>query len=141
MNSPRPDTAAIVAFARRGLGLVGRAMLAWLFLWSGLFGIVPGFSSVVRMIADRGLPAPTVLAVGAGLVEIVAPLALFFRRTEAPAALLLAVYCLMTAVLFHAYWDAAPGQRFGEQVHFLKDVALSGAFLLLFLQALDRRPA
>jgi putative oxidoreductase len=123
----------------RILGLIGRAMLAWLFLWSGLFGIVPAFPAVVRMIADRGLPAPSVLAVGAGVVEIAAPLALFFRRTEAPAALSLAIYCFLTATLFHAYWAAEPAKRFNEQVHFLKDIALSGAFLLLFLQAFDRR--
>jgi putative oxidoreductase len=126
---------------RRALGLVARAMLAWLFLWSGLFGILPGFASVVRMIADRGLPAPAVLAVGAGIVEIGAPLALFFRSTEAPAGLLLAIYCLLTATLFHPYWEVEPGQRFDVQVHFLKDIALSGAFLLLFLQSIDRRPA
>ncbi|MFE7773673.1 hypothetical protein ACFU5O_07200 [Streptomyces sp. NPDC057445] len=47
-------------------------------------------------------------------------------------ALLIAVFCLPTAVLMHGFWkETDPGTRQTEQVMFLKDVALGGAALAL----------
>ena len=47
------------------------------------------------------------------------------------AALALAAFCVLTSVLFHAFWAAPEAGRMGEQIEFLKDFALAGGLLVL----------
>jgi putative oxidoreductase len=113
------------------LDLAGRIMIGALFAWSGLFGIVLPWPAVVEMIANRGLPAPTLLGIGAGALELLAPLALLVPRLEAWAALALAGYCLATAILFHDYWTLEQPDRLEQMFHLLKNIALAGALLVI----------
>ncbi|MET0531990.1 MAG: DoxX family protein [Microvirga sp.] len=113
------------------LDLLGRLMIALLFLWSGVFGIVLGWPSAPDMIARRGLPAPTLLGLAAGAVELLAPIALFIPRLEVWAALVLAGYCIATAVLFHDYWMLEEPARLQQMFHFMKNIALAGALLVI----------
>jgi putative oxidoreductase len=82
-------------------------------------------------IANRGLPAPTLLGIGAGALELLAPLALLVPRLEAWAALALAGYCLATAILLHDYWMLDQPDRLEQMFHFLKNIALAGALLVI----------
>jgi putative oxidoreductase len=110
------------------MSLVGKLLVVALFWWSGVFGVLLGFSGTVGFIASGGLPWPVFAAAAAGVVELVVPLGLFLRRTEPWAAFILACYCLATALLFHDYWNAAHA---GQVLHFYKNIALAGAFLMI----------
>ena len=90
-------------------------------------------------IASKRLPFPTLAAVGAGAVELIVPVGLFFRRTESWAAFFLTAYCLLTAVLFHDYRAAVGGARAAQEMNFFKNLALAGA--LLIIAAHPRRDA
>ena len=66
------------------------------------------------------------LAIG---VELVCGLLVLFGYKTRIAGLLLAGFCVATAVLFHT--------RFGDRnqlLHFEKDLAIAGGFLMLFAQ-------
>jgi len=93
----------------------------------------------VGFIASKRLPFPTLAAVGAGAVELIVPVGLFFRRTESWAAFFLTAYCLLTAVLFHDYRAAVGGARAAQKMNFFKNLALVGA--LLTIAAHPRRDA
>jgi len=105
-------------------GLAGRLLLAALFLheaWSK----VNAYSAALAYMRAFGVPAellPLAIAVelGCGLLILCG----YHTRV---AALLLAAFCITTAVLFHT--------RFGDRnqlLHFEKDLAIAGGLLVLF---------
>lgn len=104
--------------------LVGRLLLAAIFLheaWSKL----TGYAGALAYMEVYGLPGPLLpLAIGTelgcGLLIVLG----FYTRA---AALILAGFCVATAVLFHINL----GDR-NQLLHFEKDLAIAGAFLVLF---------
>jgi len=116
------------------LSIIGRMMIGLLFVGSGVFGIVLEWPAVPDMIAAKGLPGPVLLGIGAACIELLCPLALFHPRLEAGAALILAAYCVGTAIVFHNYWTLQEPNRLMQQFHFLKNVSLAGALLVIAAQ-------
>ena len=103
--------------------LIARVMLASIFLVSGIPKI-QAYEQTVRYMATQGVPAqvlPLVIAleIGGGLAIL---LGLFSRW----AALALAVFAVVTAVVFHR--NLADD---GQMIHFLKNIAIAGGLLLL----------
>ncbi len=110
---------AVVAF-------IGRVMMAALFLAAGLgkLGDIAGTDAYIQSV---GMPAG--LALPAAVFEIAGGIAIALGIFTRFFALLLAGFCLITAVLFH--------NNFADKLqaaNFLKNVALAGGFLILFAQ-------
>ncbi|MEO8079995.1 MAG: DoxX family protein [Caldimonas sp.] len=112
--------------------LVARILLGLLFLISGI-GKVGGFDGTVGYIAAKGLPMPQVVAVLTILVELGGGLALVFGFFTRQAALALAVFTLLAAIIFHAFWAAPEAQKMMQQIHFLKNLSIVGGMLMLFV--------
>lgn len=81
---------------------------------------------------------PEVAAVGTILVEVIAGLAIAVGFKTRYAALALAVFTLLAAVLFHNYWAVPEAQMRVQQIMFFKNVALVGG--LLFIAAFGAGP-
>ena len=104
--------------------LLGRLLIAALFLheaWSKL----TGYSIAVTYAQAFGVPGvlvPAAIAVetGCGILILLG----YYARA---AALVLAGFCVTTAVLFHTNF----GNR-NELLHFEKDLAIAGGLLVLF---------
>jgi putative oxidoreductase len=114
MSFPVKDAAA----------LAGRLLLAALFLHEA-WSMLTGYSAAVAYAQAFGVPGqlmPFAIAVEAGCGGLI----LLGYRTRA-AALLLAGFCVATAVLFHTKL----GNR-NELLHFEKDLAIAGGLLVLF---------
>jgi len=118
--------------------LAGRVLMAVLFLLSGL-GKIGAYSATAAYMTAFGVPAallPVVIA-----TELLGSLAIMLGWKTRTAALLLAGFCLLTATIFH--------HNFADQqqmIHFLKDLAIAGGFLVLLANgagplSLDRRLA
>lgn len=113
-------------------GLIGKIMIAALFVWDAIFQFIPNFSDVAVYIGQSGLPWPRAVAVATIIFLIIAPLALFIEKVELFSLLALSAFCLLTAFIFHQYWDFENSDRNLEQIQFMKDFALSGAMLAIF---------
>ncbi|MBB2776683.1 UNVERIFIED_ORG: putative oxidoreductase [Comamonas terrigena] len=110
------------------LALVGRMLLAWLFVPAG-FGKIAGFSGAVGYATSVGLPLPEVgVAVGL-LIELVGGLMLLVGFMVRPAAVLLAFFTLVASFFFHAYWSLPADQAMMQQLMFNKNLAISGVLL------------
>lgn len=107
------------------LGLAARILLALLFIWSG-FGKIGGFEGTAGYIASKGLPLPQLLAAATIVVEIGAGLALLFGWLTRWAALVLALFTLLAALIFHAYWAVPAEQVMMQQIAFMKNLAVVG---------------
>ena len=103
---------------------LGRVLLSLIFILAGAskLGDLAGTGAYMQ-----GAGVPSMLALPAGLFELLAGLAIAAGFKTRPVALLLAGFCLLTAALFHS--------NLADQMQMalaLKNVALAGAFLLLF---------
>ena len=128
---------------QNAMALVGRVLLALMFLLSGI-GKIGGFEGTVGYISSVGLPLPSVLAAGALVLEIVAGIALIIGYKTRWAALTLALFTLVAAFLFHNYWAMPAGQQMMQQIIFLKNLAVTGGLLMLAMAgpgawSVDRR--
>lgn len=112
------------------LSLIGRLMLAALFLPAGLSKL-SGFEGTVGYIASVGLPMPQLAAIVAIAVEILAPIALILGWGTRWAALALALFTLAATFSFHAFWAMPAEQVMMQQLMFFKNIAVVGGLLVL----------
>jgi putative oxidoreductase len=110
--------------------LVARIFLAALFIVAGL-GKIPAYDGVAGYMQSVGLPGgllPLVIA-----LEIVGGLAIAVGYRTRVAAFLLAGFTLLSALFFHN-----PVIDPAEQTAFLKNLAITGGFLLLVIHGAGR---
>lgn len=112
------------------LALAGRLLLASLFLPAGI-GKLTGFAGTVSYISSAGLPAPTLAAAAALIVEIGGGAALIAGAGTRIAALVLALFTLVASFVFHAYWAVPADQQYVTQLLFFKNIAVAGGLLTL----------
>ncbi|HET9820761.1 MAG TPA: DoxX family protein [Burkholderiaceae bacterium] len=116
----------------QGLPLVvARILLALMFVLSG-FSKLAGLEGTAGYIASVGLPAPTLLALGAGVLEVVAGVALIVGFQARWAALALALFTLVATFLFHAYWSMPKEQQFMQMLMFQKNLGIVGGLLFVY---------
>jgi len=111
--------------------LVGRILLAVIFIISG-FGKIPGFEGTVGYIASKGLPVPQLVTVATILVELGGGILLAIGYKARWAALALGVFTLLAALIFHNFWAVEAAQQMDQQIHFLKNLAITGGMLMVF---------
>lgn len=110
------------------LSLIGRVLMAWLFIPAG-FGKIAGFSGSVAYASAMGLPMPEI-GVAIGLViELVGGILLLIGFMTRPAALALAFFTLVASFFFHAYWSLPADQAMMQQLMFNKNIAVVGGLL------------
>ena len=105
--------------------LAARVLLAFIFIMSG-WGKFFAIEGTAGYISSVGLPAGTLLAIGAAIVELVGGLFILFGFRTREAAWALAAFTLLAGFLFH-YQPADQMQM----ISFMKNVAITGGFLAL----------
>jgi putative oxidoreductase len=105
------------------VSLVGRILLATIFFVSGLSKIADPASTIGYLTAV-GMPLPEVAYAITVVLEVVGGLFLFLGYRVQPAAIALAVFSVVAAVLFHG--------QIGDQnqfAHLLKNISIAGGLL------------
>lgn len=111
--------------------LLGRIFFVVLFLTSGI-GHLTRTGAMTGYAKSKGLPMPGPAVIVSGLLFLLGSLSVLLGVKAWLGALAIAVTTFLTAVLMHAYWKETDGQaRMTEMVQFNKDLALSGASLML----------
>jgi putative oxidoreductase len=80
----------------------------------------------IGYIASHGMPLPSVAYVLSIIVELGGGIAILVGFQTRGVAALMALFCLVTAVVFHY----VPGDR-NMMINFLKNLAIAGGFLQL----------
>ena len=110
--------------------LVARCLVAGLFLWSGI-GKVSGYDETGLLMHEHGVIG-LVLPV-AIFVEIAGALLLIIGFKARLVALVLAGFCVVTALLFHANFTDRT-----QMFHFFKNFAIAGGLLALYVSGPGR---
>jgi putative oxidoreductase len=113
-----------------GLILAARFLLATLFL---IFGArkVRDYSGTVAQMVQLGLPTPVLATVVAIFMELPVAFAVAVGALTRPAAALMALYSLGTALIGHRYWTVKGADYVDSLDGFYKDLSIMGGFLLL----------
>lgn len=111
------------------LALIGRLLLAYLFVPAGFGKLGAGFAGTAGYISSVGLPMPEVGVVVAILVELGCGLLLLVGFKTRWAALALALFTLAAAFFFHNYWAMPAEQQMMQQLMFGKNLAIVGGLL------------
>jgi putative oxidoreductase len=109
----------------------GRALVGLLFVVSGINKIL-AFSYVAGWMASMGLPLAGLLLAGAIALEVGGGLALITGFQARWASLGLALFLVPVTLIFHAFWGAGAAEFQNQLNHFLKNVAILGAVLVIF---------
>jgi putative oxidoreductase len=104
--------------------LTGRAMLSAMFISAGFskIGAYAGTQAYMESVGVPGLLLPAVIA-----LEIIGGLAVLGGFQTRIAALLLAGFTLLAAVIFHSDFSQPM-----QTILFTKNIAITGGFLLLY---------
>ena len=116
--------------ADSALLLLGRVLIAWLFIPAGI-GKIVGFAGTAGYIASKGMPMPNVMVVLAILAELGCGLAILVGFQTRLASWGLALFSVVSAVIFHAYWSAQGADIAAQQINFNKNLAIAGGLLAL----------
>ena len=115
-----------------GLILTARLLLATLFLIFG-WRKLRDYSGTVRQIVQLGGPMPRLAAATAIFMELPVAFAVAVGAFARPAALLLILYTLGTALIGHRYWTIRGAEQVDSMDGFYKNLSIVGGFLLLFI--------
>lgn len=114
--------------------LVGRLLFAYIFL-HGAYGHFKNFAMITGVTKSKGVPFPRLAVIATSLMIIVGGLSVLFGYHGKIGAMLLVGFLVPTAFIMHNFWTLKdPMARAMDQVHFLKDIALAGAALILMVQ-------
>ncbi|KAB2911080.1 MAG: DoxX family protein [Hyphomicrobiaceae bacterium] len=112
--------------------ILGRLLLATIFLISPLVNLVPNFGATVAAMTQAGVPLPAAALVIANAMLLAGSLMLILGYRARLGALLLILFLLPATYVFHAPWRAIDGADAGQQaIHFTKNLGLMGAMLLV----------
>ena len=111
--------------------LVGRILFAILFVFSGL-GHFQRHRMMVEYARQAKVPFAELAVPTTGLMIVVGGLGVAFGVWGDLAALLLVVFLIPTAFFMHRFWGVDAQTQMMQMPHFLKDISLAGASLVLF---------
>lgn len=140
--------------------LVGRIMLATIFLMSAIGNKIPNFDSVAGYMASEGVPMPKFLLAGAIAFLILGGVSIVLGFKARIGATLLLVFLVLATYFFHDFWtqpadamwvlslngDVQRAVQEVEMISFMKNLALMGAMLFVIANgsgplSLDNRKA
>ena len=105
--------------------LIGRILLSALFLIEGI-GKISMQEDVIMYMEDYGVPE--ILFIPVIILEILFPLLLIIGYKTKLSALIMALFTLTVAIIFHT--DFSEGMQI---TFFLKDLAIAGGFMIIFV--------
>jgi putative oxidoreductase len=110
--------------------LVGRLLLAWIFVHEGAF-LVENFEPAVTGMAKLGVPASALAATIA--LQLIGGVAIAVGWHARFGAAGLGLFCLATAMLFHTNFAVR-----NELLHFEKDLAIAGGMFVMMVRGAGR---
>jgi putative oxidoreductase len=113
--------------------LLGRVLMAAIFL-NGGFHKLMGLEGFAGYLASHGVPVGAYpIAVLAACVEFFGALCVLLGLGTRYAAVLLALFTAVAALIAHRFWEISdPAQYVNQMNHFMKNMTIVGGFLVLY---------
>ena len=112
--------------------LAARILLMLLFVRFG-WDKLTQFGDTIGYMTQTGVPDPSIAAVFAIGIELFIGLGIAVGLLTRLLALLMAVYCLVTAIIGHPFWDLSGAAAYDAELNFFKNISLMGGLLALYV--------
>jgi uncharacterized membrane protein YphA (DoxX/SURF4 family) len=127
---------------------LGRVLFVVLFVFSGaskLFDIASTTQAITEKVAIPavlapyasqlegivGMPTAQMLAIIAGILEVVSGLMIALNFGARFFAIVLVLFIAVTTFYFHNFWDMTGADRINNMIHALKNLSLIGGLLII----------
>jgi putative oxidoreductase len=128
LNVHSPDQS--IANAAPILVPVGRILFSLIFVLSGLHHFT---SETIGYAASAGVPMASFLVPLSGAIAVLGGLSILVGYKARWGALLLLVFLVPVTLMMHNFWAVSdPMMRNMQMAHFMKNLALMGAAILIF---------
>jgi putative oxidoreductase len=116
----------------RGLvSVLGRIMIATIFLLSAVGNKIPRFNDVAQLMEQEGVPEPKIMLMGAIAFLLLGAISVILGYWARVGAFLLLVFLAAATYFFHDFWRAPPEAQQTEMIAFMKNLALMGTMVFL----------
>src|SRR5437588_93758 len=114
-----------------GALLIGRLIFGAFFLYNGLNHFL-SLAMMAQFVAAKGVPAPTVAVAGTGALLLFGGISILLGWRPELGVAAFVVFLLGVSFPMHNFWaETDPTQRMNDMGHFMKNMALMGATLML----------
>lgn len=121
----------------RYLPVVGRTLLAVIFVFSGL-GKIGGWESTAGYMASKGMFLVPLFLVATILIEVLGGLSVILGFKARYGAALLALFMIPVTLVFHNFWAMTGGEAQMQMIMFMKNLSIIGG--LTFIAAFGAGP-
>lgn len=113
--------------------LIGRILFGGFFVMGGAMHFMK-LADMTAYAKAKGAPMPKLSVIASGMVSMLAGLGVVLGVYQSLSLLLIAVFLVVITPIMHAYWKVTdPNMKMMEMQMFLKNMALLGASLALFV--------
>ncbi len=120
-----PSAALAVEF------VIGRVLFSVMFIMSGIQHLT-NVQMMSQYAASQKVPAPSVAVSVTGLMLLAGGLSILLGIQVQVGTALLVVFLIPTAFVMHRFWGIAdPMQAAVQRAHFMKNITMAGAALLI----------
>lgn len=122
----------MVPVAQGVISVAGRVALATIFLLAAVGNKIPNFDAVSKVMAAKGMPAPSLMLAGSIVFLIAGGLSVVVGYKARAGAFLLLVFLVLASYYFHDFWRLADPKEAQEQtIQFMKNLSMIGAMLFI----------
>jgi putative oxidoreductase len=118
------------------VSVLGRIMIATIFLLSAVGNKSPRFNDVAQLMEQEGVPEPKIMLMGAIAFLLLGAISVILGYWARVGAFLLLVFLAAATYFFHDFWKAPADQQMAEMLQFMKNLALLGGLLIIVSQGL-----
>ncbi|CAK8723523.1 Putative oxidoreductase [Candidatus Electronema halotolerans] len=114
------------------INLIGRMLLASVFLQTALCNKIPEFQHVAEQMAQEGVPFPKFMLAGAIVFLLAGSLSLMAGFRAKTGAVLLLIFTISGTYYFHHFWTfTEPAQMQEHLKSFMKNLSIIGGLLMI----------
>lgn len=113
------------------LNILGRLMIATIFLMSAAGNKIPRFNSVAGYMAVEGVPTPKIMLVGAIVFLILGSVSIIVGYKARIGAALLLLFLILATYFFHDFWNFQGAEQQPQMIQFMKNLSMMGTMVFL----------
>jgi putative oxidoreductase len=111
-------------------------LLCTIFFMAGVANKIPHFNDVAKIMESAGVPASQLMLVGAIAFLLVGSVSVILGYKARFGAALLLTFLVLASYYFHAFWKLEGQEQQMQTIHFMKNLSMMGAMLLLIANGL-----